>query len=111
MATNCYGIDCTGWAMIHPRATIDMLGYVPDFLSDSDPRPAREQFDENYQFGGWKPIVGFTLDEARDLHYPGDPPLPPVAERKLRDERILMYPHALFVVIQPDGSFEVARLD
>ena len=43
--------------------------------------------------------------------YPGDPVLPPVAERKLRDERIVMYPGAIIAVFQPDGAFEVARLD
>lgn len=108
---NCYGIDCTGWTMIHPRANPDMLGYVPAFLSDADPRPAREQFHERYEFGGWRPNRGFTLGAGDTLLYPEDPPLVPIAQRRLRDERIVMYPSAILAVFQSDGSFEAARLD
>lgn len=108
MITNCYGVNCAGWKMIHPRATPDMLGYVPDFLVDDDPRAAREQFNERYEYGGWKPNKGFTKDHRDCLTYPGDPTL---AERMLRDERIVMYSGAIFAIIQPDSAFEVARLD
>lgn len=111
MAINCYGIDCTGWEIVHPRANIDMLGYVPRFLVEDDPRPAREQFNERYEFGGWKPNKGFTKDDRDFMTYPGDPALPPVVQRMLRDERIVMYPGALVAIIQPDGSFEMARMD
>jgi hypothetical protein len=111
MTLNCYDIDCTGWALTHPRATFDMLGYVPQFLRDDDPRPAREQFNERYEFGGWSPNKGFTKDNRDFITYPGDPALPPVAERKLGVERIVMYPGALLAIIQPNGDFEIARLD
>lgn len=108
---NEYGVDCTGWVVIHPKATVDMLGLVPMFLLDNDPRPAREQFDERYHFGGWRPISGFEMWENEFIKFPEDPELPPLLERKLRDERIVMYPNALFAIIQPDGSFEIARMD
>ncbi len=49
--------------------------------------------------------------ENGGIEYPGDPVLPPIAERMLRYERIVMYPHSLFAIIQPDGKFEVARMD
>ena len=111
MTINCYGIDCAGWEMIHPKATPDMLGYVPRFLMDGDPRPAREQFEERYEFGGWKPNRGFSKDDRDFIKYPGDPALPPIAQRMLRDERVVMYPSSLFAIIQPDGSFEIARMD
>lgn len=111
MIINCYGIDCSGWKLIHRAASFDMLGYVPAFLLDDDPRPAREQFQERYVYGGWRPIKGFTKDAADGLHYPEDPVLPAVAYRMLRQERIVMYPGAVFAIIQPDGSWDVARLD
>ncbi|PWJ81520.1 hypothetical protein C7441_11052 [Pseudaminobacter salicylatoxidans] len=111
MTINCYEVDCTGWTMIHPQMTPDGLGYVPCFLSDDDPRPAREQFNERYVYGGWRPNPGFTKDDRDFIQYPGDRALPPVAERKLRDERIVFYPGAVLSIIQPDGSYEIARLD
>ena len=59
-----------------------LIGPLPSFLDPADPRPAREQFDANYQHGGgWRPIKGFTCDWKKDgtIHYPGDPPLKPIA--------------------------------
>lgn len=108
---NCYGVDCAGWRMIHPDAPIEALGYVPGFLRDDDPRPAREQFDERYAYGGWSPNKGFKMLDNLAIQYPGDPALLPIAWRELRGEAIVMYPGALLAIIQPDGRFEVARMD
>jgi len=49
--------------------------------------------------------------EGHKLRYPGDPILAPLAQAKLRDELIVFYRHALVAIIQPDGSFEVSRVD
>lgn len=89
------------------------LGFLPSMLSVSDPRPAREQFDERYKYGGgWQPVRGFELDaKSRALLYPGDPPMKPVATAQLRDEMILVYPYSFVAVVQADGSFEAARMD
>lgn len=112
MIINCYGINCEGWKILNPRVSHDVLGYVPAFLDERDARPAREQFNERYQFGGWCPINGFTRNTTTDaIRYPGDPALLPLAEYRLRDEIILMYPYAIFMIIQKDGTFEVARMD
>jgi hypothetical protein len=90
---------------------IDRLGLIPHFLSESDPRPAREQFHENYSHGGgWRPLRGFTL-KHNHLHFPGDPPLKLLAEAHLRDEIIRVYEYALVVILQPDHSFEISRMD
>lgn len=107
---NCYGVDCSGWELVHSRATYDMLGYVPDLLVAGDERPAREQFNERYEFGGWAAIP-FTMLDSGSIKYPGDPALPPIAQRMLGKERVVAFPSALFAIIQPDGSFEVGRLD
>lgn len=102
------------WHLVHPRATPDMLGYVPDYVREDDPRSAREQFNAR-QPGGWRPMKGFTIKE-KELVYgtavaPDNPPRPLIAVTKLRDETIKFFNGAWVAVIQADGSFEVARLD
>jgi hypothetical protein len=94
----------------HPKCTIEHWGYIPLFLREDDPRPAREQFDERYQ-AGWKPFKGFTKDDQDGLHYPEDPVQKPVSELFFRDERIILYPGSWVCIIQPDGSWEVCRMD
>jgi hypothetical protein len=94
---------------IDPRFHLDDLGYIPTFLDENDPRPAREQFNERY-CSGWRPQPGFTNREAV-LHYPGDPPFKPLACFEWRDEMIFFYKHAYVAIFQPDGSFEVCRMD
>jgi hypothetical protein len=90
---------------------VDVLGLLPRFLDDDDPRPAKEQIAE-YYIGGWRPLKGFTLDrETKALTYSGDPPMLPLVEAKLRDEAIIVYRYGWTLIGQPDGSFEVARLD
>lgn len=98
------------WYLVHPKAP-EALGYIPNFLSSADPRPAREQFNERYVFGGWRPFEGFKLGKDFALLYPGDPPTIPVAWTLLRDERIVVYLHQWVAIIQPDNSFEVCRMD
>lgn len=91
------------------------LGFLPNFLSEADPRPAREQLDANYQHGGgWKPFEGFEFKmicHVASLLYLGDPPMRSVAFTTLREEIILLFPHDWVVVLQPDGSWEVSRMD
>lgn len=100
------------WRSLHPKGTLEMLGYIPAMVSDDDPRPAVEQFDSNYRHGGgWDPFPGFTMLPDGNLSYPGDPPTIALAETQLRDEVIRFYQHSWVAVIQPNGSFEVARMD
>ena len=99
------------WELRHSRVTLEVLGRLPSFLSENDPRPAREQLDAGYKkFGGWKPFKGFTMT-ARGLEYPNDPPQPLLAETRLRDEVVQLYKGSWVVVIQPDGNYEIARMD
>jgi hypothetical protein len=49
------------------------LGYLPSFLSESDPRPAAAQIDENYAHGGgFSPFSGFIM-VGDNIVYPGSP--------------------------------------
>lgn len=104
-------VDQLQWEMLHPKMTLRHLGYIPGWLSPSDPKSAREQLSEGYKFGGWQPFKGFTLNDDNSLSYPGDPPIKPLAKAQLRDETIVFYDHSWVAVIQKDRSFEVCRMD
>jgi hypothetical protein len=100
------------FTLIHPQATRESLGFLPEFFSENDPRPAREQINEAYAHGGgWDPFPGFTLGPKGQLFYPGDPPMQVIAEAKLRDEVIRLHTYEWVSIVQPDGSFEVCRCD
>ena len=86
------------------------LGYIPGFLSEDDPRPAKQQIDERY-ISGWNRFDGFKMAGNFSLRYPGDPALEPLAMTHLRDETIYVYRYGWVAIVQPDKSFEVARLD
>lgn len=98
------------WTLLHPNMTLEHLGLIPYFLNESDPRPAKEQINTNY-IGGWQPLPGFHLLSDNKLKYSTDPILIPLATTKLRDEIICFYQGAWLVIIQPNGTYEVARLD
>lgn len=95
----------------------DVLGYVPNFFDESDPRPAREQIHENYTHGGgWFPskIAWKMTDYGLESPYeepPGFKVLPLLAKAQLRDETLLFYLGAWLVILQKDGTFEVGRVD
>jgi hypothetical protein len=48
--------------MTHPHVLIldirhsdpNFVGFIPTFLDLNDPRPAKEQFAERYEYGGWR---------------------------------------------------------
>ena len=97
---------------LHPKCTPTHVGFIPTFLDEDDPRPAAEQFQERYVHGGWRNQSGFKEGNVRySLHYPGDPPLYPIAAMKLRDETIMVYDYAYVAIWQKDGTFEACRMD
>lgn len=99
--------------LLHPAATMDVLGYLPDMFSDEDPTPVKEQIDRNYaNGGGWRHAPGWSFDhETQVIKFPGDPPLLPLARCKVRDETVLLYQYSWVVVVQPDGTFEICHMD
>ena len=100
------------WELLHPRMTMAHLGFIPHWLHDDDPDTAAAQIHKHYTFGGgWDSFKGFTLQEDDSLTYPGDPPMKPLARAHLRNETILFYDHSWVAVVQPDRSFEAARID
>lgn len=98
------------WTVISPRAR-EALGFIPQFVLEDDPRPAREQFEERYAHGGgWHPMPGWSFADGT-IRYPGDPAYKPIAWARLRDETIYVYDHAWVCIAHKDGTFEVARMD
>lgn len=98
--------------------TIPFFGYagaIPTFLDAADPRPAREQINERYRWGGWKPFTGFKLVRSAagefSLVYPDDPPRRAVAFGQLREELIVLFESDWLMILQRDGSYEIARVD
>lgn len=90
----------------------ELMGYVPFFFSEADPRPAEVQLDENYAHGGgWSPMPKWKHLGDHVIQYPGDPKLRPIALGKLRDEKIFFYEHSIVAIFRPDGSFGAARVD
>lgn len=111
----------TSWAVEH-GLTQKSLGFIPQFLHTDDPRSAAEQFDDNYAHGGgWNPSPNMAAkwhisDHDGALIYGnGGEPAPEahrlLATAELRDERIHFYDGGWVAIIQPDGSFEVERMD
>jgi hypothetical protein len=99
---------------LHPRASWDHVGIIPQMLDANNPKPAREQLNDGYQHGGgWHPIQmeKWTLFDDNSIQYPEDPVLIPIAEMRLRDELILVYEYSMVAIIQPNRSFEVSRMD
>lgn len=99
------------WTMLHPRMTMEHLGFLPSFLSLDDPRSAIEQFAANY-WPGWKTFEGFAVDPLTgNMTYPGDPAQKPLAMTEFRGDRIYFYDHSWVTVIQKDGRVETCRMD
>ena len=100
------------WHQKHPRAHVEMLGFIPEMISENDPQSAREQFDSGYRHGGgWHAFKGFSMLPSGDMKYPYDPPTRLLFEAQLRQETIRVYEHAWVAIVQPSGEFEVCRMD
>ena len=103
------------WTVQHTKnekVIKNAIGFIPSMLREDNPKSAVEQLHEGYAHGGgWRKMDGWTLNSDNSIFYPGDPSLVPFTWAKLRDELILVYPHAWVAVVQPDRSFEIARMD
>jgi len=97
---------------------MDAAGLLPMFFDEQDPRPAAEQADANYQHGGgWRPQPDWTLQFNRQdpmqttAQYPHDPTTAAIAVAVLHDEVLVLFDYGYLAIVQPDGSFEMARMD
>lgn len=98
----------------------ELAGFIPSFLYLGDPRPAAEQFNERYAHGGgwfpfgkddWALIQPNSVLNRYTLKYQGEEKYAALAFTQLRDETIVVFEYAWVAIVQPDGTFEVARMD
>jgi hypothetical protein len=93
---------------------VEALGLIPEMLELCDPElELAEQLNILYTHGGgWSPFDGHKMHKDGSIEYPGDPKHYPIAEfRHGTGEVLRMYPHAFVSITQPDGTFEVSRMD
>ena len=93
----------------------EVVGYIPQMLSEDNPASAQEQLHKGYLHGGgWNDFNGFTLvnkDGRYGLQYPGDPVMKERSRTRLRDEVVVLFDYSWIAVIQPNGDYRVARFD
>lgn len=98
---------------------VELLGYIPTFLAEDDPRSAKEQLHANYAHGGgWHEFKGFNFDPSKpeiedwELRFPGDPPMKLIAATKLHDKEVIaVFENAWVAIVQKDLTYEIARMD
>lgn len=103
------------WITKHPK----VLGYMPYIVSDFDLRPFKVQINERYAHGGgWAPYGegewALTLNKGEPalIKYPGDPVYVERARISNRlGETLILFPYSVVALVQPDMTFEVARMD
>jgi hypothetical protein len=99
----------------------DLLGFLPEMLSNANPDPAVKQLDDGYtHHGGWRKFEGFTLNdtdpEQPTLEYEGEPPVVCVAIATLHKhteqptERVMLFENSWVAVVQEQGLIEVSRM-
>ena len=93
--------------------SIEELGFLPQMLDGAIDTPVAEQINNNYQHGGgWRSFTGFIYSPTdRSIRYTGDPKLYPIAHARINNETVLVYPYSWVLVLQEDGSFDIARID
>lgn len=97
-----------------PGRLLQACGYIPAMLEDLLPgERARDCLDRQYKHGGgWDPFKGFAMSDSGVMTYPEDPPLYPIASFLLENgELVYMYQYSWVAIVQPNGDFEVARMD
>jgi hypothetical protein len=102
------------WVALDARFRPEHLGFLPDILLHDDQRSVKDQLEDRYAHGGgWRPIEGLKLNrKTMVMRYPGDPPYKPAAFTTIGKEIVVFYPQcSLLTIIQPDGSYEVTRVD
>lgn len=95
------------------------VGLLDRIFRTGDLRPAKEQIEERYHHGGgYRPIPGFNVDRDT-IVYPGDPEngeddevYMPIAFTSLNGvELVVLYEGGFVRISQPDGGFEIVRMD
>lgn len=88
-----------------------MAGDLRFFANENITTPLKEQINAAYSFG-WNPFKGFKMDpKTKGIKYPKDPELLPLAVATFREQTVYLYQYSWVAIVEPDGSFEVSRID
>lgn len=105
------------WHLTHPKATPEMLGYLPYLVTDALDTPAREQLEITYAHGGGvRPNTTMTLHDWSEpgkatLTYPNDPPMEEIARAQRRDETLIFFDCSWLAIVQANGDYLITRMD
>jgi len=93
------------------KDAMEHLGRIPLLFNPQSSDDAWLQLEENYP-DGYQPQTGdaWTLTNDEYLIYKGMPPCPPSATAYLRHEKLLVYAGGWLAIVQPDGSYTLARV-
>jgi hypothetical protein len=86
---------------------VDHLGLIPHFVHREDTRHPVEQLTERYGFGPLTHMSGGILTEDGVYRYPEDPDLYPLAEARVNQETVRVYPYGIVAV----GPAFITRMD
>jgi hypothetical protein len=92
---------------------VEAMGLIPYFLANAaDDECAKQTFNREYAHGGgWHEMGGFKMEEDGTIQYPEDPPHRPLAFCQFGKEEVRIYEYGWVSIRQPDGSYEVSRMD
>ena len=90
----------------------DVLGLLPEIITDKDSRPVREQIEDRYVYG-WEPMEGFTFDPmSATLTYKDGEQMFALAYAAVRNEVVVLYESAILLVFnRTDNTYDVIRID
>jgi len=99
------------WEVLDKQLTQKNISYLKFFLHEDDQRSASEQINERYRYGSWHNFKGFKHLGDGVIQFQDAPVDYPIAKAHLRAEVIYAYRYDWIAVFQPDGSFEVSRVN
>ena len=123
ITVNAIEWQTTTFAKTHGVHLTDAVGLIPAFFDPSDARDAREQIEDNYAHGGgWRPhptpehwtFDPQTLTVTYDDKDPYEEPeqYHALASAKLPNgQAIIVFQSAWLLVVDPDGKWQIARVD
>jgi hypothetical protein len=97
----------------------EAAGMLPEILRPDDPRPVKEQLNDRYSHGGgFMASKGFTFKKEGDkaiLSYEIEDDDPEIYQEwsrsKVNDEELYLFDASFMAIVQPDGTYEVTRVD
>lgn len=97
--------DAEGWRIR------EAVGILLDWIDRTDPRPAREQYEEKYAFGV-HPSLGGKIDPDGTFHFPEDPPQFPLIKLERDHETVYFYLHSFVSIVNREtGEHFRTRMD